>query len=177
MREQEERAQDFVAWLQEHGDDRGLMAELRRGLAHDREWRAWKHLARWCDLTRGEQRLAFATVGGGFATHPRNAATGNLGDTARAIAIDSAPGGADPLGSFEGRFRRLLTCESIPELAERVGAMVRAAKQREIAINYGQLLTDILSFRWPKSRERTKIRWAAAFWRSAPEPGETGEAG
>ncbi|MEW6750350.1 MAG: type I-E CRISPR-associated protein Cse2/CasB [Candidatus Latescibacterota bacterium] len=175
MRGRDEHARAFITWLQEHAEDRGVMAELRRGLVPETEWRAWKHLARWCDLARPEQRLAHATVGGAFAAHPDDTADGNLGDTLRSIAVECSSAGAEPLSSFEGRFRRLLTCESVAELAERVGAVVRAAAQRGIALNYVQLLHDLLAFSWPESRERAKLRWAASFWGSAVEPRDTEE--
>ena len=172
MNRQQDRARVFVSWLLERQNDRGVMAELRRSLGRDTEYRAWKHLARWCDLTRIDQRLAYGAVAGAFAAHPCNAETGNLGDTMRAIALGSAPDGGDPLASFEGRFRRLLTCDSVAELAERVGSVARAAKQREITINYCQLLQDLLDFRWPDAREHAKLRWAYAFWRADGAEGE-----
>jgi len=169
MSEQDSRVRAFVQWLQDHHQDRGLMAELRRGLTRDTEWRAWPHLTQWCDLTRPDERVAFAAVAGAFATHPEATHTGNLGDTMREIATGGAGKKSDRqagLRSFEGRFRRLLTCESVEELAERVGAVVRAAKQKGVPICYLQLLRDLRRFRWPDSREQAKVHWAASFWRA-----------
>ena len=87
MTEGEQRAPDFVDWLHNHRHDRGVMAELRRGLNRDTEWQAWKHLAIWCDITNPDLRRAHAVVAGAFASHPEAVSTGNLGDTLRAIAL------------------------------------------------------------------------------------------
>lgn len=169
MSQHDDRVQEFVQWLQDHRQDRGLMAELRRGLASDTEWRAWPHLAQWCDLTKRDDRIAFAAIAGAYATHPESTSAGNLGDTMRDIATGDARRNSDRqagLRSFEGRFRRFLTCESVEELTERLGAVVRAAKQKGVAICYLQLLRDLRRFRWPDSREQAKVHWAAAFWRT-----------
>lgn len=181
MTEEEQRTPDFVDWLQSHSHDRGLMAELRRGLNPDTEWQAWKHLASWCDITNTDQRRAHAAVGGAFASHPEAATSGNLGDSLRAIATKNAQNPAEALHSFEARFRRLLTCETVSEVAERLGAVVQATKQRQIPVNYRQLLIDLKRFRWPEGRERVKVGWAGAFWRpsgtkSDAVPVDTGEA-
>lgn len=177
MSKEQGRAEAFVQWLQEHREDRGMMAELRRGLNRDTEWFAWKYLSLWCDITSPSQRRAYGVVAGAYAAHPEASSDGNLGDTVRRVATRADVDQPRALASFEGRFRRLLACGSVAEVADQVRHVVRAAKQRQIPVNYTQLLTDLLDFRWPTARERIRVYWASAFWAAVPEGGSNSEGG
>ena len=70
----DERAAAFVASLQARREDRGLMANLRRGFSEATADRAWPYLARWCNLENRRERTIFQTVAASFAF---NAPIGN----------------------------------------------------------------------------------------------------
>ena len=156
-----ERAAAFVADLTARREDRGLMADLRRGFSSATADRAWPYLARWCDLTHDRQRVIYQTVAAGFATNPETTTEGNMGDTMRALATGKVPG-EDGLKTFEARFRRFLSCDTISDVSQRLPTVIRATQARGIPINHRRLLEDL--HYWG---DRVKIRWAGAYWGSA----------
>jgi len=158
----------FVEWLHSNRDNRGVMADLRRAMNPATAHRAWPHLARWCDLTSGTDRLIHATVAATFALQPESEPTGNLGTTLRRIAQGENLGD-DGLKSFEGRFRRLLTCDTRSEICERLLHVVRAAARRDVPVNHFALFNDLRYW-----GEKVKLRWAAQYWKSKPGAVEEG---
>ena len=163
----QERAAEFLEYLKEHQEDRGMMANLRRGFNPDTADRAWPYLAHWPGFMKERDRVIYATVAAAFATHPDTTNRANLGDALRDIATDKEKGD-EALRSFESRFRRLLTCETAQEVCERVGGVIRAAAQRGIPVNYVELFTDL--FYWG---DRVKVRWAAAYWGAREQSEDT----
>lgn len=165
------RLQDLV----EH-DDRGALADLRRGFSEANEHRAWPYIANWCrrmDIDR--DRRIWLTVAAGFATHLRTSPkSGNMGDVVRKMAVGQDPGRPrDALKSFEGRFRRLLTCAEPEELCRHLTGIIRAAERKGIPIDFERLFWDLQ--KWDKPDRKTKIEWAAHYWAAEPEA-EKGEA-
>ncbi len=156
----QDRAERLVEELLKLRDDRGAMANLRRGFSPATEDRAWPWVARWCDLTNDRQRMIYTTVAAAFAAHPQHADSGNLGTTLRQIAHSEQPG-EDGLRSFEARFRRLLACNSAEEVCRRISNVVQAAKQRGSPINYERLFKDL--WFWDYYGDRIKVSWAAAY--------------
>jgi CRISPR type I-E-associated protein CasB/Cse2 len=154
----EQHAAGLMERLNQLRDDRGAMAELRRGLSPATEDRAWPWIARWCDITNERQRTIHAAVAAAFATHPETASQGNMGAVMCGIAQRNQKGD-DGLKSYEAHFRRFLNCHSAQEVCERLPSVVRMAKQQSIAINYRQLFLDLCYW-----GDRVKIRWAAAYW-------------
>ena len=152
-----ESADKLLEFLYSNEKDRGVMADLRCGFSSAREYRAWPHIAAYCELDNDWSRIPVQTVCAAFATQPHTSNTGNLGTTLRNIAPSTDKEG---LASFEGRFRRLLTCETKYELCQRVPQIIRAAKAKEVPVNHYQLYCDIC--RWEKWN--VKIQWAAAYW-------------
>ena len=146
-----ERAAAVVTWLRSLKNDRGAMASLRCALIPARRHRAWPLLAR----VGGIDDPIAETVAALYAYHPDETNSGNLGDTCRQLAGTH--------NSFDGRFRRLLTCDR-DELCERLRAVVLAAKAKGIPINYQVLVEDLCWW-----GERVRIRWAQAFWAAEAE--------
>ncbi|MBN2685550.1 MAG: type I-E CRISPR-associated protein Cse2/CasB, partial [Pontiellaceae bacterium] len=114
--------------------------------------RAWPHIAPYCNLDVEWSRLPVQTVCAAFASQPEYAKSGNLGSTLRRLK--------EAMASAEGRFERLLTCDTKEELCTRLPAIIRAAKAKGIPVNYQQLYCDIC---WWEVAD-IKVRWAAAFW-------------
>ncbi len=172
------RPREFIASLQKlaAAADRGALADLRHGVADAVACRAWPHIAPFCDLRNQEELPAFVVVGAGFAMHGQTSPqAGNLGSTLRRIAVEGREGNrSEALNSFAGRFRRLLTCNSVAEVCGRLPAVLRAAARQGLAVNYQMLLDDLLKWRDQTHRDEVKLRWAAAYWGASPEEYEKG---
>src|SRR5919109_371228 len=149
-----ETAATVLAYLRKLRDDRGAMGDLRCALNPGRRARAWPLLAR----VGGINRPIHETVAGLFAYHPDEAQAGNFGTTCRHLAGEN--------NSFDGRFRRLLSCDR-DEIVERLRPVVLAAKAKGVPVNYEQLFVDLC---WWDS---AKARWAREYWGA---PAETEEA-
>lgn len=152
--------------------DRGTLADLRHGFSKATEHRAWPHLAAaGCDLERDRDRLIWQTVAAGFATFATLEGTspkaGNMGTTLHAIATDGRTDKKEALKSFDGRFCRLLTCHTAEEVCERLPGILRTAKQKGIGVDFRQLWEDLNYW-----GERTKVRWASAYWGAKAQEGE-----
>lgn len=155
--------QRFLDQLQSRIEDRGLMADLRRGFNVGAEHRTWPHIAPWCDLTNERERIIWQTVGAGFATLEATSPCGNLGVSLRKLALTGATGKPeDALKSFDGRFRRLLTCETALEVCPRLIPIIRAAKRKNVPIDFEKLFLDLQVWEVPASD--VKIRWAGTYW-------------
>lgn len=165
MSEPREEAERLMAFLQKNKDDRGLMADLRCGFSPAKEHRAWPHIAAYCPLKNDFKRIVVQTVAAGFATQPDFSGKGNLGTTMRMIAKGDAKGSEvrKVLNSFEGRFRRLLTCADTEELCGLVPGIIRTAKAKGIPLNHRQLYCDLCYW----NGGRTKVEWAEAYWGTA----------
>jgi CRISPR system Cascade subunit CasB len=141
----------FMQYLQRYKDDRGALANLRGALSDARRPNAWPLLA---GFNGAIGNAAFETAAALWAYDPElNTATGNLGKTASTLGGEN--------NSFEGRFKRLLSCDK-DEIAERVVPIVRAAQAKGVSVNYTQLLSDLLWW-----NEQVRIEWAKSFWGSA----------
>ncbi|MCW5982839.1 MAG: type I-E CRISPR-associated protein Cse2/CasB [Bryobacteraceae bacterium] len=133
------------------------MADLRCALSPARLPRAWPLLA----PVGGIGNTRIETVAGLFAYHPDEASTGNLGTTCRLLAAGN--------NSFDGRFRRLLSCDR-DEICERLRPVVLAARAKGVKINYEELFVDL--WYWG---DKAKARWAREYW-GVPESEESGAA-
>ncbi len=158
-----ERAAAFVADLQARREDRGLMANLRRGLSETTANRTWPYIARWCNLENDRQRTIFQTVAGSFAFNPNATSEGNMGTTMRQLATSDGRG-ADGLKTFETRFRRFLSCDSVFDVCDRLPTVIRTTQAKGVAINHEELFKDLHYWSDP-----VKIRWANRYWGNTQE--------
>ena len=147
-------AADVLTYLRRLRNDRGAMADLRCALTPARRARAWPLLAR----IGGIDRPIYETVAGLFAYHPDETSRGNIGTTCHRLAGENT--------SFDGRFRRLLSCER-DELCERLRPVVLAARAKGIPVNYEELFADL--FYWG---DQVKARWAREYWGAPAEAEE-----
>lgn len=146
QRDPREAAAGLLAHLRRLKNDRGAIADLRRALTPAQRHRAWPLLARFGVI--GEPRVE--TVAGLFAHHPVETMAGNLGTTCKQLSGEH--------NTFEGRFRRLLSCDR-DDICAHLRPIVFAAANKDIPINYEQLFID-LSY-WS---DAVKARWATEFW-------------
>lgn len=155
----------FLIWLSEcvKRNDRGLLADLRHGFSHGTEYRAWPHIAKWCDLQEDSERCIWITVAAGFATHKKTVSRGNMGATMRQLALTGSEGKADKcLASFDGRFRRLLTCSSPEEVCRHLHGIIRVAERKNVGINFEQLFWDLM--KWNRQTPDVRVLWASQYW-------------
>src|SRR5262249_37265660 len=124
-----EIAANLLSYLRQLRSDRGAMADLRCALNPTRRARAWPLLAR----VGGIDRAIYETVAGLFASHPDETHSGNIGSTCRQLAAEN--------NSFDGRFRRLLSCDR-HELGDRLRPIVLGAKAKRIPVNYEELFIN-----------------------------------
>ena len=141
-----ESAARLLSYLRRLKNDRSAMADLRCALSPTKLPRAWPLLGPMGGI--GNPRIE--AVAGLFAYHPEETRSGNLGTTCHRIATES--------NSFDGRFRRLLSCER-DEICDRLRPVIFAAKAKGVPINYEQLFAD-LSY-WG---DNVKARWAREYW-------------
>lgn len=143
----------LVRWAE--AQDRGALANLRKGLSETTRQYAWPVFAQF-----GPSAIAnpvYETVAGCFAVHPKHAdKAGNFGRTVRGIQRNS-PGAGDD--SMDSRFRRLLTCGASEEICQHIRSCVKLARSKDVAIDYRRLFLD-LTF-WS---DDVKARWAKSYW-------------
>ncbi len=160
---------ELIERLRRIKEDRGLMADLRCYLVASKRHRAWPALSRLNVAIENEKNSIVAAL---YATHPEEAAQGNLGATCKLIEKkkDGGTPGDAKLSPTERRFLQLLAAEPGRELYDRVTRMILMAKSQGIPVNYGQLEKDL--YYW---NERTRREWASSFWTpnaAAPEGGQ-----
>lgn len=149
------QATAFVNYLQRYKEDRCALANLRGALSEARRPNAWPLLGAFKDAI-GDRR--FEVVAALWAMAPELACSaGNLGDTLAQLKGEH--------NSFEGRFKRLLTCD-FNEIPERVVPVVRSAHAKGMHVNYIQLLSDLLWW-----GDHVQVAWAKSFW-GATEPND-----
>jgi CRISPR type I-E-associated protein CasB/Cse2 len=148
----------FLEYLRGHREDRGTMADLRHGFSEATEYRAWPHVAKWCDLSNDRSRRIMMTVAAGFAIHGKSVPGGNLGSVLRQIATGGGKG-QEGLATFDARFRRFLSCSTAQEVCDHLPGVIRAAERKGVPMDFAQLHRD-LTF-W---NERIKVEWARDYW-------------
>ncbi len=159
----------FLEFLHRNRDNRGVMADLRHGASPRTRYRAWPHLAGiGCPLENQKERKILLLIGCGYAVLGGSGSHGNMGDALRGIALGSGSG-MDGLTSFEGRFRRLLSCRTAEELCPVLYGIIRAAKQKGIAVNLRQLYWDLK--KWDNDDD-VKVKWASHYWGQKQETAE-----
>jgi len=145
--------------------DRGALAHIRHGFSEATAYRAWPYIAGWCrNLADDRERSIWLVVSAGFATHQRTVrGSGNLGAVIRQLATgQDARKPVEALKSFDGRFRRLLTCASAEELSLHLPGIIRAAERNGIPVDFEQLFWDLI--RWENPEGKVRIKWATSYW-------------
>lgn len=158
-------SQSLLAFLREHRDDRGIMANLRCALVESKRHRAWPLLARFHGIGDDFCALAVQHIAGFYGTHPQEEALdANFGATCRRLLSaderEKLSSTGDP-GPLSRRFQHLLAAQG-EEVFERVLRLVLRAKAEGIPIHYGQLFEDLMQWRY--NSEAVRTRWARGFW-------------
>lgn len=141
-----EDARRLLGYLRRLKGDRGAMADLRCALNPTRVPRAWP----WLGAVSGIGNQRIETIAGLYAYHPEETHSGNVGTTCRRLAGEN--------NTFDGRFRRLLSCDR-DEICDRLRPVILTAKAKEIPVNYEQLIADLRFW-----GDRVKTQWAQEYW-------------
>ena len=170
----------FLAWAADvaRKDDRGALAELRRGLSDTTQDQAWEHLIPYCaDFDTNESHRAVWCAVGGLAAllAPDGLISSepwsNLGTTMRAIAKGDGTDEQKALKSFEPKFRRALSCGDMMSLCEFVIGIGRTAAAKGVPMNLKTLFWDLWNWNDLDKREQIRLRWAKQyFWVFEPRP-------
>ncbi|MGR3174806.1 MAG: type I-E CRISPR-associated protein Cse2/CasB [Candidatus Scalindua sp.] len=161
-----EKAKRLIKSLEKRKEDRGVMADLKRGFSETTEDRSWPYISQWgCNIVKNNERLVYQTVSAAYAYSKGNTGEGNMGTVCRNLAMGSSQG-KKGLASFEARFRRLLTCSSVNELSGHLVGIIRAAAAKNIAINFEQLFSDLW---WWSYSDKSKLQWASEYWKTEEE--------
>ena len=165
----------FLKWVAElaRRDDRGTLAELRRGLSETTQDQAWEHLIPYsADFAENEDhRAVWCTIGGLAAMLiPGGLSTSepwsNIGTTMRALA----KGGGEndetkALKTFEPKFRRILSCGDTCSLCEMVIGIGRTAVAKGVPMNLKVLFWDLWNWSDEDKRDKTRLQWAKQYFR------------
>lgn len=170
----------FLQWVGElaRNDDRGTLAELRRGLSETTQEQAWGHIVRFSrkDFENDLSRAVWCSVGGlaalmipkGFVTEEKK---DNLGTTMRKVALKAVAGEnvsfADKektLKNFSPRLRRVLDETDTISLCEMVVQIVRMAFNKEVPVNLRNLFLSLRSWNDSEQREKTRLKWTQQYY-------------
>ena len=153
-------------------DDRGYLAELRRGLSETTQDLAWEHLIPYCSDfdTDAAHRAIWSAIGGIAALLVLDGLTSteswnNLGTTMRTIAKGDEGDVTKALKSFEPKFRRLLSCGDTISLCELVIGIGRTASVKGVSVNLRALFWDLWNWNDPDKREAIRLKWAKQYFR------------
>lgn len=150
-----ELAAKWLERLRERCADPGFRAALRHWLSESPKRRARSYPA-LMDVRGTLDDEAFNTVAALYAFHPDHRADGSSpGRLCQRLAAD--------LSTFEGRFKRLLSCEA-DQLPQQLRPLVFAAHARGVPVDYLRLYLDLRSWSHDHFGEAVRKRWATDFW-------------
>jgi len=140
--------------------DSACRAALRRADNPATDSYAWEYLLPDCRLEIPAERFAYGLVAAAIArVVPEKDGVLDVGAALR----NCCPGGSEDEQKTElTRLRRLLACDSVPELVAILRRVVQYLQAKGAPLSYRQLLHDILFW-----NDNTRIRWARSFFRSA----------
>ncbi|NLF15090.1 MAG: type I-E CRISPR-associated protein Cse2/CasB [Anaerolineaceae bacterium] len=149
----------FIGYLASLREDRGALAALRRGLGQPPGTVAsmYPYVVRWLPREAYPwQEAAYYMVAALFSYHPAEGGAGNMGQH---MARARDPQGDD--SAMERRFTALLAAHP-DDLAFYLRQTIGFLRSKEVPVNWGQLLADILA--WDHPDRYIQQQWARSFW-------------
>ncbi len=146
----------LINFLEQHADDRAMLAALRRGLGRS-PGSTPEMFPYVMPFVRGhsdeEDIYLIASL---FALHPTSVSSGNMGDHLRDYI--KQVGDAE---ATNRRFVRLLRLRR-EMLDTPLRQHISLLKSKEVAVNWNQLLVDVQH--WSHDDYFVQKNWAKAFW-------------
>lgn len=159
-----DRDRNFINWLTKLPDQpngRAALAELRRGLGQlpglaPMVGRYVQPFLRVEDSGRRED--AYYLIATLFGLHPAKAQSGNMGNHFAQLCKDND----EPPDNIVRRFNILLSADgdTLPDYLRQAMGLLKA---NEVAVNWTQLLDDMLG--WENPEGKIQLQWSRAFWR------------
>ncbi len=155
----------FVDFLQENAEDKGMLADLRRGLGQPpgTVQSMYSYVERF--NPKRYEMIRFYMIAALFALHPKSTQNGNMGNHLRMLA-------AGDEGATERRFVWLLRLH-LDALEPRLRQQISILKANDIALNWHQLIKDLRN--WDHSDRFVQRQWANGFWGSNQSESEADE--
>ncbi len=150
---------DYLKTLSEDDRRKSALASLRRGLGKPlgTDPSSYRYVVPWLSANFSKaQENAYFLVAALFALHPGSSIQGNLGEHLGKIRQSSINPEA-----IDRRFSALLSCHS-DDLPVYLRQMISLLKSKEIDVNWGELLDDIVQ--WNRPDRRIQKKWARGFW-------------
>lgn len=150
----------FVTYLEDHSEDRAMLAELRRGLGRllGEAPSMFPYVVPFVHHRYEERNLYL--IASLFALHPVPADEGNMG--AHLHRYGEAVGD-DAATATTRRFVQLLNLHH-DALDSPLRQHISILKSKDIPVNWHQLLFDLNN--WSHEARFVQKNWASAFWRS-----------
>ena len=150
--------------------DNGLRAALKRADNPATEYQSWDVLAGFrVNLEYENQRLPHAAIAAAIA-RAKIEKNGAL-KIGQAIARCYEDGNASD--QAKAKLRRLLACDSVPEACRILRPLFSLIESKgKTALDYANLLSDLLRFGHEDSRAYIKARWAQDFYGKPTDGGE-----
>lgn len=157
-RDYQKEAEEFVEKLKPLATDskRGERAALKRYWSAGTKTYAYPVLGGLFAIGNKPKEITAAL----FAVHPAHQRLPSFGTTCHRIAGNNRD-------TFEPHFRRLLSSETLDDLASQLHRLVKRAERADIPVNYLQLYQDLGCWRF--RADNIKTNWAKDFWQ-APDP-------
>jgi CRISPR system Cascade subunit CasB len=145
----------LVDYLEQHREDRAMLAALRRGLGRPAGMAAemFPYVIPFVQDWNEDDVFLVAAL---FALHPASAPQGNMGDHSRKMAQ-----GAGDDASIQRRFVQLLNMRR-DSLATPLRQQIGLLKSQDIAVNWRQLQRDVQN--WDHPDRFVQKAWARAYW-------------
>lgn len=160
----------FIAMLEQlkASNDRGALATLRRGLSDiNGDFGLYRIIGRAIPPSEIDD-TPYRLVACLFAAHQHHDdAAGSLGSSTGVLRSRLGDGAS----SLDIRFTALLNADT-EDLPVRLRHLFSQLVTNDVAVNYGQLLTDLKY--WSSQKRRAQRRWARDYW--APEQEEQTQA-
>lgn len=142
--------------------DNGLRAALKRAYNPATEYQSWEVLAGFqINLEYENQRLPYATIAAAIA---RTKADKN-GSAKIGQALAHCYEDGNTSDQAKAKLRRLLACDSVAEACRILRPLFGLIESKGgVALNYAQLLDELLWFGHEDSQTRIKAHWAQDFY-------------
>ena len=152
-------------------EDRGMLAELRRGLSPSTQEYAWPHLVQFCGKFEDDDVRAIWCAVAGLAAifYKSNLVSeqkwNNMGTMMHKLALQANESNPEKaLESYGAKFRRVLSCNDMASLCETVIRVGRAAEKKDVTLNPEVLFWDLTNWMDLAKRDEVKLRWAKQYY-------------
>lgn len=166
-----DRSKAFISYVSNLcARDNGAKASLKRADNPSTEHQCWDILAGFnVNLEDENKRLPYATIASAIARSDLKTS----GQVSFGKALASCYEDASSNGSARAKLRRLLACDSTPEVCRILRPLFSLIESRsKCQIDYSSLLSDLLWFGHDESRQKIKARWAQSFYAASFNGGD-----